>query len=210
MRTGYRYWLVTAVLGAGIVTLHVLSHGEAVPLSKPLAMFPKVLQSWQGRDFLMDSRIVDGLALDDYLNRLYEDDSGGELGLYVGYYKSQRNGVTIHSPKNCLPGAGWQPINSGYAELLQPDGQKVPVNMYVIQKGISRQVVLYWYESHGRIVASEYWAKIYMVLDAIRLNRTDAALVRVVTPVDQNGTLARQRAIRFAEQVSAELGTFIQ
>jgi EpsI family protein len=173
-------------------------------------MFPKVLGSWQGHDFLIDSRIVDGLALDDYLNRLYENDSGEELGLYVGYYKSQRNGITIHSPKNCLPGAGWQPIISGYAELTQTDGQRVPVNMYLIQKGISRQVVLYWYESHGRIVASEYWAKIYMVLDAIRLNRTDAALVRVVTPVDQNGKFARQRAIKFAEQVSAELGAFIQ
>jgi len=131
------------------------------------------------------------------------------LGIYVGYYKSQRAGIVIHSPKNCLPGAGWQPVTSGYTDLVQPDGKRAKVNMYEVRKGLDRQIVLYWYQSHGRVIASEYWAKIYMVLDAIRIHRTDAALVRVVTPFNENRAEARQRAATFAERILEPLESLV-
>jgi len=88
---------------------------------------------------------------------------------------------------------------------LLPDGKQAAVNMYLIEKGLDQELGLYWYQSHGRIVSSEYWAKIYMVLDGLRLNRTDSALVRVVTPADDGESAARRRAIAFAEQVAGPL-----
>ena len=112
----------------------------------------------------------------------------GAVGLYVGYHDSQRQGDTIHSPLNCLPGAGWQPLEQGRITVSVRDHgtarpAPIEVNRVVIGKGLDRQLVLYWYQSHRRVVASEYWGKVYTVLDAMRYNRTDAAMVRVITPV---------------------------
>ena len=180
-----------------------------MPLSEPLAMFPEVLGGWQGQDLPLEPRIIKGLRVDDHLNRVYEKASGEQLGIYVGYYKSQRSGVTIHSPKNCLPGVGWQPVKAGYAELSQPGGRRVLVNMYEIQKGLEQQIVLYWYESHGRITASEYRAKLFMVWDAIRLNRSDAALIRVTTPINQDPNGARRRVLAFAQAALPEFDRLI-
>jgi EpsI family protein len=205
-----RYWIVVLVLAGAFTGLHLFSHGEAVPLSKPLVTLPLEVAGWRGSDFQLEPRIVKGLGVDDYLNRFYEDQSGNHLSIYIGYYKSQRAGVVIHSPKNCLPGSGWQPVTSGYARLVQSNGKSAAVNMYEIRKGLDRQIVLYWYESHGRIIASEYFAKIYMVLDAIHLHRTDAALVRIVTPLSDDRTGSCQRATAFAERILAPLGSLIQ
>jgi len=204
----FRYWLIIAVFGSAWCAIHMLQV-ESVPLSEPLARFPEVLGGWQGQDLPLEPRIVKGLRVDDHLNRMYENASGQQLGIYVGYYRSQRTGVTIHSPRNCLPGVGWEPVKAGYAELSQPDGRRVLVNMYEIQKGMERQVVLYWYESHGRVVASEYRAKILMVWDAIWLNRSDAALIRLATPIKTDPAGARQRVVSFAQAALVELERLI-
>ena len=126
--------------------------------------------------------------MDEYLNLVYSKTADLPIGLYIGYYKSQREGDTMHSPLNCLPGAGWAPESQSYLTIpvsTSPGAapQPITVNRYLIRKGADRQLVLYWYQSHGRVVASEYSSKIFMVLDAIRTNRTDGALVRVITPV---------------------------
>jgi EpsI family protein len=162
------------------------------------------LEGWSGSDVPVEPRIVRALGVSDYLSRTYEDIGHPAVFLYVGYYKSQRMGEFIHSPKNCLPGAGWEPVSTGHTVLTTPGGKRVLVNQYIVENGLHRQLVLYWYQSHGRIVASEYLSKIYMVLDALRLNRTDAALVRISTPItgtDQNGSI--QRSVAFAEKFLA-------
>jgi EpsI family protein len=99
-------------------------------------------------------------------------------------------------------------VHSTSLQLTRPDGRTLPVNYYVLAKGQDRQVVLYWYQSHGRVVASEYWAKIYLVWDAIRLNRADALMIRVIAPVVQNESVerAKDRAVGFAKQLSAHVG----
>jgi EpsI family protein len=127
----------------------------------------------------------------------------------VGYYKSQQTGETIHSPKNCLPGTGWQPIQSSQIALRMPDGRAFPVNLYIVEHDREKLLVLYWYQSHGRIISSEYAAKVYMVLDAIRLNRTDSSLVRVTTRLGTDENKARQVAVSFAEQVIPGLDRII-
>jgi len=125
----------------------------------------------------------------------------------VGYYHSQREGSQIHSPMNCLPGAGWLPVTTATATLaMSASGERAVINRYLIQKGLDRRVVMYWYQSHGRVVASEYWSKVYLVLDSMRMNRTDAALVRVIVPVDDNRpapeTSADDAALDFAGKIA--------
>lgn len=207
MTNGTRYWAMIAVLLAGTAGMGFLSHGESTPPAKPLSEIPQVIDGYQAMaDFPFDADTLKVLGVTDYINRAYFSPQKGELGLYVGYFRTQRTGATIHSPKNCLPGAGWQPAVSQTYQLSLPDGRKVPVNLYVIRKDLDQQIVLYWYQSHGRVVASEYWGKFYMVADAIRLNRTDAALVRITAPV-RNGNLeaAQERAVAFAQQVAVDV-----
>ena len=198
-----RFWFMLAVLGVATISLHLLSHGEPVMPSHPLASLPMAIGAWDGRELPIEQRLLDAVGVDDHVSRAYLDHQNPPVLLYVGYYKSQRTGTTIHSPKNCLPGAGWQPVSSGKIMVPLPDGKNAQVNLYTIEKGLERQSVLYWYQSHGRIIASEYWAKIYMVLDAIRLNRTDSALVRVSTALSPGGKQSQQRLVAFAQQVIA-------
>ncbi len=199
--TSGRFWIMIVVLLGAFVGLRHLSHGEAVPLAEPLSNFPVQVETWHSREVPIEPRIIQALGVSDHVNRLYEASGNPSIYLYVGYYKSQRTGQLIHSPKNCLPGAGWEPVSAGSVELIGLKGNRVSVNRYVIQNGLQRQLVLYWYQSHGRIIASEYWGKIYMVLDAIRLNRTDAALVRISTPItNEREYPSGKRAIAFAQE----------
>jgi EpsI family protein len=193
------------VLGGATIGLRVLSHGEPMLLVHPLNSFPLELGSWQGREVPIDADTLKVAAVDDYLSRVYKAPDGSAVGLYVGYYKSQQTGDAIHSPKNCLPGSGWQPLTAGRLDITLPNGTHAPVNLYVIEKGLNRQLVLYWYQSHGRIIASEYWAKIYMVHDALRMNRTDSALVRIITPFKQDREAAQERVTAFAQQMLGPL-----
>jgi EpsI family protein len=156
---------------------------EATVARAPLAELPYVLDDWRGFDSApLADDIVTTLGVDDYANRRYVAASGMPVGLYVGYYTSQRQGDTIHSPQNCLPGAGWRPVESGYVDVVT-GGRTLQVNRYVIQKGLERQVVLYWYQGRGRVVANEYANKALLMFDAARLGRTSGGLVRVIAPV---------------------------
>lgn len=200
-----------AVLLAGTAGMGFLSHGEATPPARPMSDFPKDIGNYRAvQEFPFDQDTLKVLGVTDYLNRAYFSPTAGELGLYIGYFRTQRTGAAIHSPKNCLPGAGWQPTVSETYQLSLDDGRKVPVNLYVIRKDLDQQIVIYWYQSHGRVVASEYWGKYYMVADAIRLNRTDAALVRITAPVRNGNTdAARDQAIAFAKQVAVDVEQII-
>ncbi len=141
------------------------------------------LGEWQGRDALpFADDVVAKLGVDDYISRQYVRHAAERVGVYVGYYASQRQGDTIHSPQNCLPGAGWHPVDAG--RITIPAGtSSIRVNRYVIQKGLDRQVVLYWYQGRGRVVASEYVNKGLLMFDAARLHRTNGGLVRLIAPV---------------------------
>jgi EpsI family protein len=213
MKAGGRYWLMIAVLVGATAGLAHLSHGEATPPAKPLADFPTKIGPWASViEWPLDKETLDILGASDYLNRGFWEPGMEKslLGLFVGYFRSQRTGATIHSPKNCLPGAGWNPTQSSIFQLQLDDGRKVPINLYLIRKGLDSEVVLYWYQSHGRIVASEYWGKFYLVYDALRLNRTDAALVRITVPVIKGDeAAAQQRALSFAKQITGDLDQII-
>ncbi len=182
--------VVFACLALGSVAIARADRAEPVPSARPLGEFPMTIGAWNGiQEPPFEPAILKVLGVDDYLTRAYFDRARRGVGLYVGYYRSQRQGDTMHSPLNCLPGSGWEPLsNSRMTIRVQGyQGRSAPsdilVNRYIVQKGLERQMVLYWYQAHGRVVASEYWGKFYLIRDAIRLNRTDGALVRVISPV---------------------------
>jgi EpsI family protein len=214
MRTRVIILFAVLLLAAGAVAR--ADRYENVPLRTSFESFPVRIGDWQGSAMApLTPSALAVLGLNDYIVRSYRASEGGLIGLYIGYWQSQRQGDTIHSPQNCLPGAGWEPVSQGIIDI--PDsrtpGAVVPVNRYVIQKGADRQVVLYWYQSHGRIVASEYWSKIYLVTDAVRLNRTDGALVRIIAPATDESpeaiVKADRVALRFANALLPELDVFL-
>jgi exosortase D (VPLPA-CTERM-specific) len=206
--------LVGAALG-----LQALTRTEVTPLREPLESLPLQLGSWAGGNAGRFSRDVEAvLGVDEYLVRGYAAPGRPGVSLYVGYYASQRQGQTMHSPMNCMPGTGWEPTLRRRVALQAPGPagspvRAVEVNRLVVQKGLDRLLVLYWYQGHGRIVASEYWGKIYTVVDAIRLNRTDGALVRIIAPIDTRipgaEQQAEQAALDFASQLLIVLGRYL-
>jgi EpsI family protein len=176
---------VTLVLLAQAAVLYSSVRPEAVPDSHPLASMPLAFGSWKfTQEGIVDDETRDVLKADDLLLRAYRDRSTGRSGtLFVAAFRSQRNGKAPHSPKNCLPGAGWTQLSSDEYPIDVGGRQPIVVNRYVVQHGEDRSLVLYWYQSRDRVVASEYTAKFWVMADAIRLNRTDTALVRVQIPL---------------------------
>jgi EpsI family protein len=194
-----RLWITAGLLVGAFVLLHNVSHGEAVVLHQPLRELPYTLDNWTATEQPLDEQTVQAVGVSDYTNRIYSSPQVGFAQLYVGYYASQRTGDTIHSPKNCLPGAGWDPVQSGYATIFVPGGRQIVVNEYIIQQGLDKQLVFYWYQGRGRVIASEYSGKFWMVADAISRNRTDGALVRLVTPMNDGEVPARARLVSFTQ-----------
>jgi EpsI family protein len=198
-----RLLITSALLLAGAGYIAHASTAEVTPPRKSLRELPLRFDRWQGREEpAFSADILAVLGVDEYVSRTYGAAREPGLGLYVGFYQSQRQGDTMHSPLNCMPGAGWLPVKQDRAtfDVTPADGgsQRITVNQFVIQKGLDRQLVQYWYQSHGRVVASEYTSKVYMIMDAIRLNRTDGAMVRVITPITGDRAGDESAAIRRA------------
>jgi EpsI family protein len=198
--------VVCLLLGAGVYSAR-LGSTEVSVAREPLRALPLDVGGWHGRDATpLADDVLGTLGVDDYVNRFYVPETAPAssanaaastpVGLYVGYYASQRQGDTIHSPQNCLPGAGWRPVEAGRASI-DAGGRTLEVNRYVIQKGLDRQVVLYWYQGRGRVVANEYTNKALLMLDAARLNRTSGGLVRVMAPVQTTAEATTEGLTRF-------------
>jgi EpsI family protein len=178
--------VVVLLLVARFYSAHLTS-AEAVVQREPLSTLPLTIGQWRGHEAppLADD-VLAQLGVDDYVNREYSTAGSVPVGVYVGYYASQRQGDTIHSPQNCLPGAGWRPVETGVTDL-RAGGRTVRVNQFVIQKGLDRQLVFYWYQGRGRVVANEYRNKALLMLDAARLHRTNGGLVRLIASLDSTG-----------------------
>src|SRR5271169_1077712 len=204
-----RSWITAGLLVGAFVLLHTVSHGEAVVPHRPLRELSLTVGNWTSKEEPLQEKIVQAVGVSDYTNRFYVNPQAGVAQLYVGYYENQRTGDTIHSPKNCLPGAGWDPIQSGYTKITVPGDRQITVNEYVIQQGLDKQLVFYWYQGRGRVIASEYSGKFWMVADAISRNRTDGALVRLITPMNDGEAKARARLASFSQVLLPHLDEFI-
>lgn len=207
-----RFWTVVLLLAGTVLILGARGNTDRITVSEPLSQFPRVIAGLSGGDVQIDQESLDVLGAGDFLSRVYTNQGTSRpIGLFIGYFPSQRTGATIHSPKHCLPGAGWAFESSQYVDLKDANARLHHVGEYIIANGENRQFVVYWYEAHGRSVANEYMAKIYMVTDAMRLNRTDGALVRVITSIDskEDTSVARARVEAFVAQLAPLLPRFI-
>jgi EpsI family protein len=199
----HRAIALSLLLGGTTIFLANARKAEVAVERESFATFPMEIGAWRAiNDPPLEPDILKVLGVDDYLSRIYYQADGARVGFYMGFYGSQRQGDTIHSPLNCLPGAGWEPVTQGRLQIANADGQgrDITVNRYIVRKGLERQLVLYWYQSHGRVVASEYTSKMYLISDAIRLNRTDGSMVRVIAPIPFNATDEGAAAERLAEE----------
>lgn len=221
-------WVIVLLFVATGFLLHLRGDADRVPPSQPLSQLPMVIGSRSAIDIPIDSAVLEVLGKGVFLNRLYSGPiaasvSGSAvdpglltqreqpIGLFIGYFPTQRTGQAIHSPQNCLPGAGWTFESRGIANFTDTSGKPYHVGEYLISDGKSRQEVLYWYRSHGRSIANDYLAKLYTLSDSIRFNRTDAALIRVITPVreGEGQHSAHDRAVSFASQLTPLLLPYI-
>jgi EpsI family protein len=199
------------LFGGAVINFWAMS-GEAKAPRKALAEFPAELGGWRqaGPDARFDAETEAVLRADDYVSRDYVGPGGRTASLYVGYYKTQRTGATYHSPLNCLPGSGWTMSEAGLVRV-EPEGgaPAFEANRFVVENGGSRQLLVYWYQGRGRAVASEYWDKVYTVLDSIRLRRSDGAMVRVLVPVRGSEQDAVETARSFAAQLAPGLSAHV-
>lgn len=210
LRAWRRVGTATAVLVGGIVSLLMLSHGEAVPLRRALEEFPLQVAQWRGIREALPPSTLNVLQVTDYMMRLYASPGRPPIWLYVGYYESQRQGQIIHSPRNCLPGSGWNILKHEYLTLrLSDHADPVTINQVLVGKEEERQIVLYWYQERGRTIANEYAAKLYLVTDTIMRNRTDGALVRLSAPVKGSEEKTVQQLLEFTSLIFPTLAEFL-
>lgn len=211
MRESFRVALSCVLLLGALLFLRFRSSGEAVPIRKSLAAFPTAIGAWQGRELtLLETQVLEALRVKDYLMRRYVDADGRSLWLYIGYWETQRKGAQIHSPKNCLPGGGWEPLEAGYMTIpLPPPFAPITVNRYLIQKDQDQQLVFYWYHSQGKAMAGEVAARIEMVKSAIVRNRTDSAIIRLSSPVYESVPETSARLVQYIQTMYPVLGRFL-
>lgn len=191
-RVWLHYWIAVGVLVAAAPLPGVVGRNEAVPLQQPLTSVSYDIGGWRGRDEPISERVVERLGTRDLLLREYENAAGARVWLYVSYFARQQQGEQSHSPKNCLPGAGWQTIEDRRVPYTFGGPGSGEMNEIVFAKGDRRQLVYYWFRERDRVVASEYLVRWYLMVDAVTRQRTDGALIRVSTPV--LGTEAEARA----------------
>lgn len=212
MKKHWRFAVSVILLAGTALVLEARNGTEIIPQRPPLSSFPRTLNGWNSSDVQITQDVLDVLGQGDFLLRDYRDASNQHhVSLFIAYFASQRAGDTIHSPKNCLPGAGWAPIQTGRVTIA-PDGHSpFQANRYLIAKSDDRQLVLYWYWAHNRAVASEYAAKFYLVTDSIRMHRTDGSLVRISMPLAPGESVgsAENNLVAWARNVVPLLDTYI-
>ncbi len=203
--------LFSLILAGGLVVNAWEYLGEARVERKELKAFPKQVGAWEqtGGDRQFDNETMAVLKASDYLLRDYRGADGRTVNFYVGYYASQRDGATYHSPLNCLPGAGWVMSEPGTITISPKGKAPFVANRYIIQNGATKDLLVYWYQGRGRSVASEYWGKIYTVVDSVSMRRSDGAMVRITTPITNSEPAALQAAANLAAEASTILPEFI-
>lgn len=201
--------ILTLVLVVQAALFYSASRGEAPHSAPPLSVFPTNLGQWhETKEGVIEQEELDVLKADDVLTRVYGSPQG-EASLFVAYFKTQRTGQSPHSPKNCLPGSGWQQTESGRLDVDTSAGP-IHINRYLVAKGQDQSLVFYWYQSQGRVIADEFAAKFYLIEDSIRKHRSDTSLVRVVVGVSPNHLDQAEKAgVDFVKTVYPEVRSFL-
>jgi EpsI family protein len=203
-------WLPVGILACGLGLLSFVRAQTVPELRAPLqTALPQQVEGMGGEDVEVPAAEANVAGFTDYALRVYQDGDSATASdaaipwasIYFGFYDQQSRGKTIHSPQNCLPGAGWEAISSE-PTTIGSGANAFTVNQYILQKGSDRALVLYWYQGRGRVAHNEYMVKWDLLRDAALRRRTDEALVRIVVPVYQN---VDEEAFDLARRVAAEV-----
>jgi EpsI family protein len=207
----YARLVTVLLLLQGVVFYAVALRAESTPSPAPLASLPAMIGGWQlYTDVKIDQETLDVLKADDTLNRIYiNPEKTASAFLFVAFFKTQRTGQAPHSPKNCLPANGYEPVESGHIQVaVAGRSEPVEINRYLTVRGDEKSVTLYWYQSHDRVIAGEFTARLWLIADSIRFHRSDTSLVKVVVPVRNNDAdTATRTAIEFVKAVFAPLAS---
>ncbi len=209
----FRVVIVLLLFAATWIFLNSSSGVKPVPIKNALSGFPQSIGSYRlSNSFQSSAGVLELLGVDDYIQYNYVSDKGDNVNLYVGYYRAVGVEGGYHSPKNCIPGGGWG--IDGTKEINLDQGiegkQSSTVSNMVIRNGAELQVVLYWFQNRGRIIASEYWEKVYLVLDALFKGRRDGTFVRIISHVQDGDSEATELRVKdFAEKVMIELENYL-
>jgi len=204
----YARLLTLVLLVQATVYYAAAFRSELVPDALPLAFFPMRLGDWHMvKEYPVDPEVEKILKADDQISRVYVNASGADASLFIAFFKTQRYGQTPHTPKVCLPGAGWEPIENTTMPIDVP-GWTAPIvaNRYVVVHGEDKVLTIYWYQTHNRVIASDYAARFWLIADAIRYRRSDTSIVRVIVPVrDNNLEKASQTGVSFIQTLFPSL-----
>ena len=167
------------LLAASVYVNFFLGRGEAKVPREPLSSIPASFDGWESTDQAFPTKILENLGVDEYLMRRFTRGKD-TVWLYIGYYRNQKEGAVPHSPRHCYPGSGFNPIRNEVVivPVNYPGKREIHPNLYVFAKGAEREIVVYWYQDRGNVIADEYVEKLYLIRDAIFRNRSDGALVR--------------------------------
>lgn len=211
--SGRHAQVITLLLVGQAALFHLMPAPEKTPLSRPLSGFPALLNNWRmTQEAATVPEIQEVLKADDTLSRVYLDATGQQsVSLFVAFFKSQRAGVSPHSPKVCLPGSGWVPTEARVVSIPVPGRpEPIPANRYVVAREGQENLVIYWYQTRNRVVANEYAAKFYLMLDSIRYHRSDTSLVRVMVPIlAGREDAAEQTAVGFVQEIFNPLRNYL-
>lgn len=194
--------VASAILIAQAAVYFGVSRTETVPSVAPFSGFPTTIGSWNKvEEEAIDPEALERLKPDDYVHRSYGRGNGENVSLFVGYFKSQRDGRAPHSPQNCLPGSGWKSISVNVRDLdVKGNPPRIRINEYVVERNRSQLLVLYWYQQNNRILTDEIVAQFYAIPDLLAHGRTDISLIRVMVPVSTDIDHARASGLDFASQ----------
>ena len=200
--------LIASVVGGSIDTRE-----EIIPHRLAFNKFPIKISEWLGHESSIEKKYLDVLKLDDYIVSDYEKPNGDIVNFYSAYYQSQRGGASAHSPRSCIPGGGWQikAFETIKLQGISHGGQPLAVNRLLIKKGDYGQLVYYWFQQRGRIITNEYMVKLYLLWDALTMNRTDGALVRVTTVLQPGEDVedADARLVSFLKDAEPVIESYI-
>jgi EpsI family protein len=198
-----RFAAAAALILFAAIFLQAHERSEIFPPRLTLESFPHQLGDWTGTDQEIDKDSLRVLGHGEFLSRSYSNGQNPAVDLFIAYFPSQRSNETPHSPQHCLPGAGYIPLENKRVMISMPGHAPFPVNRYIISKGGVRSIVIYWFWAHDRGVASEYWAKYYLVADSIRMHRSDGSMIRIVSTMlpGESADDAEQRLLPFINLV---------
>ena len=208
-----QFLTAVVILATMLIASQGIEFREKIPLSQSLVNFPLKIGQWNGTRQIIEQELIDALDFTDYVMVGYKDPKNYHVNFYVAYYESQRTGESIHSPESCLPGSGWSFEGEEVTNLPIPGpyGDSLPVSRAIMKKGDARQLVYYWFPARGRILTNLYQLKLYTFWDALTKQRTDGALVRLITPVLETEKIkeADERLTVFAREILPVLNKYL-